>query len=184
MAGKNLNEEESAARLAEAKRALAGPEWTAKHESEERQRQMVAEQTALNQQLTALAKAKEKLELTWIDLDGERRKIRAVLNPILDEEKKAEEVENQLAAEEAKIGVPAEKHTVEEKRWAAAAAREAVEKKKWIEEAKVVALEKTIAENTVEYRRLLTEEEAVNQKLEQLTKNLNQSQNDGVKLAA
>ena len=61
MAGKNLNEEESAARLAEAKRALAGPEWTAKHESEERQRQMVAEQTALNQQLTALAKAKEKL---------------------------------------------------------------------------------------------------------------------------
>jgi len=153
---------------AEAQAALAGAEWTAKHQKELKAKHLEGEEGEINQKLEANAAAKEKLELGWIELDNQRRAIRTVLNPLLDEEKKIESEEVDLEAEEAKIGLAADKHVVEEKRWAVQAKRQKVEKEKWAEEEKLAQIETTIQDNTTQYRVLLDEEEKLHQRLEQL----------------
>lgn len=153
---------------AEAQAALAGAEWTAKHEKAEKAKGLEGEEAEIQAQLAANAKSRETLELNWIELDNQRRAIRTVLNPLLDEEKKIETEEVDLEAEEAKIGLAADKHAVEEKRWAVQEKRQQVEKQKWAEEEKLAKIETTIQDNTTKYRALLDEEEKLNQRLEQL----------------
>lgn len=163
MAGEELNK-----KLAEAREALAGSEWTAKQQRDTKNQALVAEQQRLEARLAQLTKQKEALELAWIELDNGRKGVHQVLDPILAEEKKVEEEEAALEAEEAKIGIPTEKHAVEEKRWAVAEERKAVEQKKWGEEEKLVKVDKIIGDNTAEYRKLLDEEDTITTRLEQI----------------
>lgn len=153
---------------AEAQAALAGAEWTAKHEKELKVKSLEGEEAEIEAKLAANNKSKETFELSWIELDNQRRAIRTVLNPLLDEEKKIETQEVDLEAEEAKIGLAADKHKVEEKRWAVQAKRQEIEKQKWAEEEKLAKIEATIQDNTTKYRALLDEEEKLTQRLEQL----------------
>jgi hypothetical protein len=163
MAGEELNK-----KLAEAREALAGSEWTAKQQRDSKNQTLLAEQAELATKLAAITKQKEALELAWIELDNGRKGVHQVLDPILAEEKKVEEEEAKLEAEEAKIGLPVEKHAVEEKRWAVADERKAVEQKKWGEEEKLVKVDKVIGDNTAEYRKLLDEEDKITTRLEQI----------------
>jgi hypothetical protein len=153
---------------AEAQAALAGAEWTAKHEKELKEKGLEGEEAEIQAKLATNNKSKETFELSWIELDNQRRAIRTVLNPLLDEEKKIETQEVDLEAEEAKIGLAADKHKVEEKRWAVQAKRQEIEKQKWAEEEKLAKIEATIQDNTTKYRALLDEEEKLHQRLEQL----------------
>lgn len=151
---------------AEAQAALAGAEWTAKHERELKLKGLEGEASGLEASLATNTKEREALELRWIELDNQRREIRTVLNPLLDEEKKIETEEANLEAEEAKIGLAADKHKVEEKRWAVQNQRQEVEKKKWAQEEKLQKIEALIQEHTAKYRALLDEEEKINQRLQ------------------
>ena len=151
-----------------ARRALEGADWTAKRETEEKTKTAHEELGKLNQRLTEIQSAKEKLELAWIELDGKKRTLRKLIAPFLEEEKKLEEAEAKLETEEAGTGVPESRHGVELKRQAIQTERKTVEDKKWAEEAKVVEIDKQIEENTKKYRALLAEEDAANARLEQL----------------
>jgi hypothetical protein len=156
------------AKLEAARRALEGEEHTAKREQGEKLKAVQNERQQLEQHLAEIAKQKETLDLSWVDLDSKRKTARALLNPILDEEKKVEEEEIKLEAEEARIGVESEKHKVEEQRWAIQAKRKEVEQRKWVEEQKLVTVEKNIEENTQKYRILIDDEDRSNARLEQL----------------
>lgn len=156
------------AKLEAARRALEGEDHVAKREQEEKIRAAKTERQQLEQHLAEIAKQKEILELSWVDLDTKRKAIRTLLNPILDEEKKIEEEEIKLEAEEAKIGVETEKHKVEEQRWSIQAKRKEIEQQKWEEEQKLVVIEKNLEENTQKYRILIDDEDRSNARLEQL----------------
>lgn len=156
------------AKRSEAQAALAGQEWTEKHERENKTKALKAEGDSLTQKLAGISKEKEALEFDWIELDNQRRAIRTVLNPLLDEEKKIEAEENNLEAEEAKIGLANDKQVVEKKRWATQDKRKEIEQKKWNEEEKLAKIEATIQANTTKYRNLLDEEEKIEQRSEQI----------------
>lgn len=152
----------------EAQAALAGREWTEKRERENKTKTLKTESDTLIQKLAEIGKEKEALELHWIELDNQRRAIRAVLNPLLDEEKKVEAEEANLEAEEAKIGLANDKQVVEKKRWVTQDKRKEIEQKKWGEEEKLAKIETTIQTNTIKYRQLLDEEEKLEKRLEQV----------------
>lgn len=171
--------EDLSQKRAEAQAALAGPEWTAKHEREEKRKTLETENAGLLQKLAGISKEKELLELEWIELDNQRRAIRTVLNPLLDEEKKIEAEENNLESEEAKIGLANDKQVVEKKRWAVQDKRKEIEQKKWSEEEKLAKIENTIQANTAKYRTLLDDEEKAEKRLEQLKLELGNLQNAG-----
>lgn len=159
---------EETERRDEARRALEGAEWTAKREEEEKARAAAAETQSLEGRLAAVHAEKEKLELAWIDLDDKRKAVRALLNPLLDEEKKLEAEETKLEAEEASTGVPQSRHEVETKRWPVQAKRQDIEKRKWAEEEKLVEVDKIVAANTKRYRELLTEEDQLMSRRDEL----------------
>ncbi|MEK7650776.1 MAG: hypothetical protein AAB364_02840 [Patescibacteria group bacterium] len=161
-----LNADLSAKR-SEAQAALAGQEWTEKHERENKTKTLKTESDGLVQKLAGISKEKEALEFDWIELDNQRRAIRTILNPLLDEEKKIEAEENNLESEEAKIGLANDKQVVEKKRWATQDKRKEIEQKKWNEEEKLAKIEATIQTNTTKYRTLLDEEEKIEKRLEQ-----------------
>lgn len=171
--------EELSPKRAEAQAALAGSEWTAKHERETKAKTLKGENELLAQKLTDIGKQKETLELEWIELDNQRRAIRAVLNPLLDEEKKIEAEETTLEAEEAKIGLAADKQVVEKKRWAVQDRRKETEQKRWTEEGRLAKIEAVIQTNTTKYRALLDDEEQAEKRLEQLKLELTNTQNAG-----
>ncbi len=152
----------------EAQAALAGAEWTEKRERESRTKTLQTEIAEITKRLAETAKEKEKLELSWIELDNQRRTVRTVLNPLLDEEKKVETEEIALEIEEGKTGLAADKQVVEKKRWVVQDKRKEIEQKKWNEEEKLAKIESTIQENTTRYRAILDEEEKVGKQLEQL----------------
>ncbi len=151
-----------------ARRALEGPEHTAKREQEEKEKVLAAERSVLETKLSEIVAQKEKLELAWIELDNQRKAVRTVLNPLVTQEKKLEEEEATLEQTEAAAADPAERHATEEKRWAIQAERKALEEKKWTEEQKILAIEQTIEANTKQYRALLEEEDRARVKLDQL----------------
>lgn len=166
-----------AAKRTEAQAAMAGAERTAKHELEAKRKTLEAENASLLGKLADSGKVKEQLELDWIELDNQRRAIRAILNPLLDLEKKVEAEETALEAEEAKIGLPTDKQVVEKKRGAKQDERREVEAKKWAEEEKLTKLEATIQINTTRYRALLDDEEKIEQRLEQIKLELANTKN-------
>lgn len=155
-------------RLEEARRALEGAERTEKRQQTEHAQALKVEFEEIEKQLAEIQQQKEKLELAWVDLDNQKKAIRVVLNPLLDEEKKWETSEAQLETEEASTGVPASRHEVEVKRWQTQEQRKNAEQKKWTEEEKVIAIDKIIEENTKQYRQLLTAEDKLVARLEQL----------------
>ncbi|MCC6290686.1 hypothetical protein IT398_01280 [Candidatus Nomurabacteria bacterium] len=168
----NLNEKRT-----EAQAAMAGAEWTAKHDREERLKTLQTETDSLRQKLTEINKEKELLELDWIELDNQRRALRTILNPLLDEEKKIESEEISLESEEARTGLAADKKIIEKKRWEVQDKRKEIEKKKWDEEEKLAKIETTVQANTAKYRTLLDEEEKIDQKLQELKIELATMQN-------
>lgn len=151
----------------EAQAALAGAKWTEKHERETRAKTLQSELDSFGARVAEIAKEKEKLELAWIELDNQRRSIRTILNPILNEEKKVETEEIALEIEEGKTGLAADKQIVEKKRWLVQDKRKAIEQKKWEEEDKLAKIEQTIQEDTNRYRVLLDEEEKASKEIEQ-----------------
>ena len=171
--------EDLSPKRAEAQAALAGSEWTAKQERETKSKTLKSENDTLVQKLAEIAKQKEKLELEWIELDNQRRGIRTILNPLLDEEKKIELEEAGIEAEEAKIGLAGDKQVVEKKRWTNQDKRKEVEKKKWSEEEKLTKIEAIIQANTTKYRALLDDEEKSEKRLEQLKLELINTENAG-----
>lgn len=171
--------EDLSQKRAEAQAALAGSEWTAKHEREAKAKTLKEENNTLTKKLAEISKEKETLELEWIALDNQRRAIRTVLNPLLDEEKKIETEEAALEAEEAKIGLAADKQVVEKNRWITQDKRKEVEEKKWTEEEKLAKIEATIQANTTKYRAILDDEEKTDKRLEQLKLELVNAQNAG-----
>lgn len=152
----------------EAQAALAGADWTAKREQQAKARATSAEGASLQKKLAEITAQKETLELSWIELDNQRRDNRTKLNPLLDEEKKIEVEETAAEQEEAKIGLAADKQVAEKKRWEIQERRRAVEEKKWTEEEKAAKIETLIQKQTATYRGLLDEEEQVEKRLEQI----------------
>lgn len=174
-----LDLSQASRKRAEAQAALGGPEWAAKHEREAKLKTLQTENDSLVNKLADTAKQKEALEVSWIELDNERRAIRTVLNPLLDEEKKIEAEESALEQEEAKIGLAADKQVVEKRRWLIQDKRKEIEQKKWAEEEKLAKIEATIQTNTTKYRTLLDEEEKADQRLTQIKTELANLQNAG-----
>lgn len=160
--------DEEAARREQARRALEGAEWTTKRESEERAKTIQEKIATAEKKLAEVRGQKEKLELAWVDLDDQKKSVRLVLNPILDEEKKLEAEEAALETEEAASGVPESKHATEIKRWPIQEKRQAIEKQKWSQEEKIIALDQTIEANTKAYRLLLEEEDKLAAELDKL----------------
>lgn len=160
--------ESVADKLAEAKKALAGPERAAKIEQAEHIREAKAESEQIEQRLAVLAKEKEKLELLWIKLDDEKTVVKQKMAPITSEESKVEAEEAALEKTESETGLPDEKHKVEESRRVVEDKRRVLEDQKWQLQAEIDVIDGKIAEQTASYQKLLDEEEALQAKLDAL----------------
>lgn len=165
--------DEETLRRDQARRALEGAEWTAKRETTEHTKTVQEQITAAEKELAETRAQKEKLELAWIDLDDQKKAVRAILNPLLDEEKKLETDEAKLETEEASTGVPESRHAVEIKRWPLQEKRKEIEQRKWEQEEKIIAIDKTVEANTKHYRELLESEDRLVATLEKLHLDLN-----------
>ncbi len=160
--------ESVADKLAEAKKALAGPERAAKIEQAEHVREAKAESEGIEQRLTVLAKDKEQLELLWIKLDDEKTVVKQKMAPITDEETRVEAEEAGLEKTESETGLPAEKHKVEESRRVVEDKRRSLEDQKWKLQAEIDVIDGKIAAQTASYQKLLDEEETLQAKLDAL----------------
>lgn len=159
-------------KLETARRAMEGPARTAEREAAERQEQLTARLTEIDQALKKLANDKEKLELSWINLDEQRQKLKTAAKPLLDQEKMIEEEELKIELEEAKTPRPRERHVLEEKRWLTQEKRREDEQARWAVEEKVIKLEEAIQVNTLDYQKLLEAEEKLRHEREALTKGI------------
>lgn len=148
--------------------AMEGPERTAHREQMEKEHEAKEKQAGLKNRLAEIAKLKEKLEIAWVDLDSQRKKLKTDLEPTINQEKQIEAEEQAVEQEETQTALPKEKHVIEEKRWAIAEKRKAVEQAKWLVEEKIVKIEEQIEANTTQYRTLLDEEEKVQASISEL----------------
>lgn len=161
-------QDELATRREEARVAMEGPERAAKRERTEQLKQINVDEEKYKDRLAKIRSEKEQLELAWTELDNNRKAVRKILNPLLDEEKKIEAEEASIEAEEASIGLPKDKRAVEEKRWQIQGRRKELEEKKWAEEEKIAKVEDVISQNTTRYRQLLDEEDQLQAQLDEL----------------
>lgn len=159
-------------KLATAKQALAGPELSAKMEHEAKIRALKAERATINTKLENLAQQKEKYELDWVRLDEKKNQIKAALKPLTDKEAELEAKENQLEDKESQMPLPAERQKVEAERWQVASERHQTEEAKWQVENKLLEADKKIDVDTKEYRALLTEEDQLRERLDQIATEL------------
>ncbi|OHA57470.1 MAG: hypothetical protein A2114_01575 [Candidatus Vogelbacteria bacterium GWA1_51_14] len=152
----------------EAKRELAGPELAAKMEHEAKVRALKAERATINSKLEELAKQKEQYELEWIKLDEKRKQIKDNLKPITDKESELETKEDQLEEKEDQMPLPAERQKLEGERWQVTSERHQVEEEKWQVENKLMETDKKIDVDTKEYRAVLSKEDKLRERLDQI----------------
>jgi len=155
-------------RLEKARVAMEGPERAAERLQREHEQKIEQERKNLEAQKTAIEKEKEKMEIVWIDLDEKRNSFKRDLEPILVEETKLEDEEKIAELEEEKATMPEEKKAAEKKRQDLQTRRKASEEKKWIIQDKIEQVEKIITQNTEHYQELLSKEEILIQKINDL----------------
>ncbi|MBI2482514.1 MAG: hypothetical protein HYV76_03065 [Candidatus Vogelbacteria bacterium] len=153
-------------KLAEAKKALAGPERAAKIEQAEHEREIKEESKELETKLAVIVKKKEQLELLWVKLDDEKTIIKQKMTPIVEQEAKVEAEETGLEKTENETGLPSEKHKIEANRRIVEDKRRSLEDAKWKLQAEIDVIDGKIAEQTASYQKLLDEEESLQAKLD------------------
>lgn len=158
--------------LMSAKLALEGEDWTRKRQEREQGAVLLEERHKLNVRLQEIAKLKTDLELKWVELDGKRRELKTVLDPILKKEEELEAKEFDIENTERNTGLPKEKEAIEKKRWLIEDERRASEKEKWSHQEKLWKVDEAVEETTKQYRALLNEEDKLHTDLDKIAKDL------------
>lgn len=159
-------------KLEAARLAMEGPVRSAERQQREREEMAKSESAKLEAEKEKIEKEKEKLELGWIDLDTTRTSFKKDLEPIMAEETKIEEEEKGVENEEELAALLEQKQAAEKKRQALEDKRKDIEQRKWLIQDKIAKVEKLINENTQKYQPLLDQEEAINDKMDKLKKEL------------
>ncbi|MBI3633757.1 MAG: hypothetical protein HY226_05720 [Candidatus Vogelbacteria bacterium] len=171
---KELEEKKKQAML-----AMEGEEGRLHRESLERKKQeeelkakLQDERTKLQQELERLSGEKEKLELKWVELNETKAPLEKNLEPIVAQATKVEQEESDIEKKEHSTNDPAERQTTEKMRWEVDDRRRSVEKDRWRLEDEIGKIDAIIKSNSEKYQVLLTEEEKVERRLEEINKNL------------
>ena len=158
--------------LLSAKLALEGEEWTKKRQEREKESVLVEQQHKLNDRLQEITKLKTDLEIQWVDLDGKRRELKTILDPILKKEEEIEAKEFDIENTERNTGLPKEKEAIEKKRWLIEDERRAAEQEKWGHQEKLWKIEEAVETTTKQYRTLLDEEDKIHLELDKISKDM------------
>ena len=158
--------------LLSAKLALEGEEWTKKRQEREKESVLVEQQHKLNDRLQEITKLKTDLEIQWVDLDGKRRELKTILDPILKKEEEIEAKEFDIENTERNTGLPKEKEAIEKKRWLIEDERRAAEQEKWGHQEKLWKIEEAVEATTKQYRTLLDEEDKIHLELDKISKDM------------
>ncbi len=171
---KELEEKKKQAML-----AMEGEEGRLHREALERKKQeeelkgkLQDERTKLGQELDKLSGDKEKLELKWVELNETKAPLEKSLEPIVALETKVEQEEGDIEKKEHTTSDPVEKQATEKMRWEVEDRRRAVEKDRWRLEDEIGKVNAIIKANSDKYQELLAEEEKVQQRLDEINKNL------------
>ena len=160
--------EDLASRLERARLSMEGPERTLRRERSETEDKVETERKKLEDQLSSIAKDKEKYEINWVVLDNKQSELKKLLDPIKNEEEKIELEEERLESQEHTTSDVLERQNIEKKRWAIQDQRKEIEKQKWSLEDKILVTSKELEKNTLEYQKLLDDEESIRRKIDNL----------------
>jgi len=160
--------EDLASRLERARLSMEGPERTLRRERSETEDKVETERKKLEDQLSSIAKDKEKYEINWVVLDNKQSELKKLLDPIKNEEEKIELEEERLESQEHTTSDVLERQNIEKKRWAIQDQRRETEKQKWSLEDKILVTSKELEKNTLEYQKLLDDEESIRRKIDNL----------------
>ncbi len=160
--------EDLAIRLERARLSMEGPERTLRRERSETEDKVETERKKLEDKLGLLNKGKEKYEINWVVLDNKQSELKKLLDPIKVEEDKIELEEERLESQEHTTSDVLERQNIEKKRWAIQDQRKEIEKQKWSLEDKILVTVKELEKNTIEYQKLLDEEEGTRRKIDNL----------------
>ena len=147
---------------------MEGPERTLRRERSETEDKVETERKKLEDQLSTIAKDKEKYEINWVVLDNKQSELKKLLDPIKNEEEKIELEEERLESQEHTTSDVLERQNIEKKRWAIQDQRKEIEKQKWSLEDKILVTSKELEKNTLEYQKLLDDEESIRRKIDNL----------------
>lgn len=139
---------------------------------EQTKKQLKTEREGIEKKLEQIASKKEALEIRWVELSDKKTPLEKMLEPILKEESALEAEEQALEQEEHIATSPVAEHDIEQKRWALEDKRRLTEQKKWKIQEQVVKLKEMLDQNTSEYQKLLTEEDALVVRVKEIDKNL------------
>jgi hypothetical protein len=136
----------------------------------ERKRQaLTAEEDArlLKKQLDIFEKKKEPLELQWITLNENRKKIIQELENIGHSEQALEDKISQLEIKE-ETSAGNERHTYEVERWSSEEKRRSLEKTRWQYEDELEKMSELLKKLKSDYQVLLSEEKRIEQRISEL----------------
>ncbi len=168
----STTEESRVDKVRKAKIAMEGFGRTVQRETEEKEEKASAEKNELYKVLDSISHEKEILELTWVNIDDKRTRLKKLLDPVLAREEKIENDEQQLESLEQVTTEAAAKHELEGKRWKTQELRKKLEEEKWLVEEKILKFNEQIEENKKKYQELISQEDKVKQKLKDIDEKL------------
>lgn len=143
-----------------------------KQQEEEFKKKLQEERSILEKKIEETAAKKEELELKWVELNQTKAPLEQSLKPIIADEIKVEKEEDDVQLKERGTADPKEKQAAEKMRWEVDDRRRAIEKSRWQLEDEIGRVNDIIKENSVKYQSLLTEEEKVQARLDEINKSL------------
>ncbi len=143
-----------------------------KQQEEDLKKKLQEERSALEKKIEELNVEKEKLELKWVELNEIKAPLEKAILPIVADETKTEKEEGDIEAKEKSVTDPKEKQTVEKMRWEIDDRRRAIEKDRWRLEDEIGKVNDIIKTNSRKYQGVLMEEEKIQQRLDEIKKNL------------
>ncbi len=143
-----------------------------KEQEEEIKKRLQEERSALEKEMGDVATQKEKLELKWVELNEIKAPLEKSLEPILAEEVKIEREEDDIEKKEHGAIDPKERQVAEKMRWEVDDRRRSTEKDRWRLEDEIGKIDDIIKANSEKYQSVLAEEEKMQQRLDEINKNL------------
>ncbi|MCX6714033.1 MAG: hypothetical protein NTV48_02925 [Candidatus Vogelbacteria bacterium] len=159
-------------KIRKAKIAMEGFGRTIQRETEKKEEKASTEKSELYKVLDSMSHEKEILELTWVNIDDKRGRLKKLLDPILTRESKIEDDEQQLESLEQITSEPKARHDLEGKRWQTQESRKKLEEEKWLVEEKILKFDEQIEANKKKYQELIAQEDKVKQKIKDIDEQL------------
>lgn len=160
-----LQNEEELKKKMEAILAMEGEEGRLKRERIEKEKEeaemigkLEKEKTVIKTKLEEIAKKKEKLELSWIDLSQKMGELKKLLDPISLAETNIEKDVQAKNQEEHATDDIKKRQEFEKERQTMETKRQVIEKEKWVIENKMLELTAVMNEDKLKYQSVLSEE--------------------------